>query len=351
MKVSDVVWLQTGFIGDLVLTTAAFALVRQVLPSVAQHVITTPVGREVYADSSLVDSLTIWDKRRDGGLAGMVRVKRSLETKLRGAEVITLRAHPSLRSAFLAKILGFPVIAHRESRGAGLARWQVERVAVWHEAQRLGLLLEPLGAERQQILAARPQLSPLSALPDAAWARAVSGLKRPRIGIAPGSVWGTKRWPAESYSKLIGTLLQRGYAIVGLGAPDEKDLVEAVFAPFQGHPQLYSTAGQTRIQEMRWLLPQLDLIVANDSSPIHFAAALGIPTVAIFGATVAAMGFGPLATPSAVVEDSTLACRPCSLHGPQRCPLGHFRCMRELQVERVLAAVESIMALVQKPVA
>ena len=62
---------------------------------------------------------------------------------------------------------------------------------------------------------------------------------------------------------------------------------------------------------------------------------MNTPTVAIFGPTVPAFGFGPLAERAAIVEDELLACRPCDRHGPRRCPLGHWRCMRGMSPERV----------------
>jgi heptosyltransferase II len=62
---------------------------------------------------------------------------------------------------------------------------------------------------------------------------------------------------------------------------------------------------------------------------------MGTPTVAIFGPTVPEFGFGPLARSRVVVGHESLACRPCHRHGPRRCPLTHFRCMRELTPELV----------------
>jgi heptosyltransferase-2 len=69
---------------------------------------------------------------------------------------------------------------------------------------------------------------------------------------------------------------------------------------------------------------------------------VGTHTVALFGPTVPAMGFGPLAPGSVALGHPTLPCRPCHAHGPAACPLGHFRCMRELEVPGVLATLERL---------
>ena len=63
--------------------------------------------------------------------------------------------------------------------------------------------------------------------------------------------------------------------------------------------------------------------------------AMNTPTVAIFGPTVPALGFGPLAERRAVVQQDTLACRPCHAHGPMQCPLGHWKCMGEIGADTV----------------
>jgi heptosyltransferase-2 len=62
---------------------------------------------------------------------------------------------------------------------------------------------------------------------------------------------------------------------------------------------------------------------------------MGTPTLTIFGPTVPEFGFGPLAERNVVAGHEGLNCRPCDRHGPKRCPLGHWRCMRELTPEYI----------------
>src|SRR5207237_1273107 len=87
------------------------------------------------------------------------------------------------------------------------------------------------------------------------------------------------------------------------------------------------------------------VLVTNDGAPLHFAQAVGTPTVAIFGSTAPSFGFGPRGPRDRVVELEGLPCRPCSAHGPPSCPLGHHRCMKSLRVEDVLQAIEETGAL------
>jgi heptosyltransferase-2 len=102
--------------------------------------------------------------------------------------------------------------------------------------------------------------------------------------------------------------------------------------------RLINLTGKTSLADLNGIYPRLNLVITNDSSPIHYASAFNVPTVAIFGATVPAMGFGPLATGSKIAEVE-LPCRPCGAHGGATCPLGHFKCMNDLSVEAVLEQV------------
>jgi heptosyltransferase-2 len=92
------------------------------------------------------------------------------------------------------------------------------------------------------------------------------------------------------------------------------------------------------------LLGRCAILVTNDSAPEHLASAMDTPTVALFGPTVPDFGFGPLASRAAVLGLETLPCRPCDRHGPQRCPLGHHRCMRDLPPELVAERVRALLS-------
>ena len=76
---------------------------------------------------------------------------------------------------------------------------------------------------------------------------------------------------------------------------------------------------------------------------MHLAAARGVPVVAIFGSTSPVLGFAPAGEGHSLVQ-ADLPCRPCTLHGRERCPLGHFRCMNDLSPETVLEQVTRSLA-------
>jgi heptosyltransferase-2 len=100
-------------------------------------------------------------------------------------------------------------------------------------------------------------------------------------------------------------------------------------------------AGRTNPPQLTALLARSRALVTNDSGPAHVASAVGTPVVAVFGPTVPAFGYTPFDERNRIVELAGLACRPCSSHGPQVCPLGHHRCMREIGPAEVVAALDA----------
>ena len=338
--VTDLVWIQTGFIGDIILTTGALALAKRHLPQARQHMITTAIGAQVLARQPELASCIVYAKGRESPLTAMRSVRRDLHQALSSPNlpggVVVLQAHRSYRSSLLASFLRLPTITYRQTAGAFLADLRVERVAVLHEVSRLALLLGPLGIPRLDV--AVPSMPAEALLQVSGWGQQLADWRGQVVAIAPGSVWGTKRWPEAAFAAILQRFLDRpNLMVVLLGSAAEAPLVDRIAKAVPQQPRLLNLAGKTTFGDLKGLYPRLSLLLANDSSPIHMASAYGITTVALFGATVPAMGFGPLA-PGSTQLGVDLACRPCSDHGPQECPLGHFKCMRELSVERVWAA-------------
>jgi heptosyltransferase-2 len=166
------------------------------------------------------------------------------------------------------------------------------------------------------------------------WLRA-HGVSPRFVAIAPGSIWGTKRWP---YYAELAAGLDRPCVVVG--SADDRSLAGAIVAAAPG--RAVSAAGELNLRASAALIQRAAVLVTNDSAPLHLATAVGTPIVAVFGPTVPDFGFGPRRIGDITLGQDGLACRPCSKHGPQVCPLGHHRCMRELAVETVAAALAAI---------
>jgi heptosyltransferase-2 len=153
-------------------------------------------------------------------------------------------------------------------------------------------------------------------------------------------VWATKRWP---YYPELAALLAPDLAVVVVGAPGDRELAAAIVAACPPGRALDAT-GRLPLLASAELVRRARLLVTNDSAPQHLASAVGTPTLTVFGPTVPAFGFGPLAPASATAGVPDLACRPCDPHGPPACPLGHWRCMREQAPDAVAGAARAVLA-------
>jgi heptosyltransferase-2 len=321
--VSSSLVVQTSFLGDTVLTTP---LLVQLANRGPVDVVTTPAAAALLAHHPAVRTLIVYDKRgADRALLGLWRLARRLRATRYD---VAFLAQGSWRSAALALLAGIPTrIGFSTSAGRLLYTKRVAYRDDLHHAARLLMLARPNGREPTPA-ELRPSLAPGAAEREAvdAFLRAGGvGSDEPLVALAPGSVWATKRWPF--YPELARMLAEEGARIVVVGSAADTPLAQAIVA---ATPGALDATGRLSLLASAELLGRSRVLVTNDSAPMHLASALRTPTVAIFGPTVPDFGFGPLAPRAAAVGHDTLPCRPCDRHGPQRCPLGHHRCMREL---------------------
>jgi heptosyltransferase-2 len=339
--------IQTSFLGDTVLTTPLIAELARRGPV---DVVVTPASAGLLANNPSIRKLYVYDKRgRDAGARGLLRlarlIRRDSPDGARTAvaplvERTAYLAQGSVRSAALALLAGF---RRRVGFDSSPARLLYTRCILYdrsaHPAERLWWLANPGGDSPA------PEMPPPRLYPGEPERAAVDALLgpvhdgRPLVALAPGSVWGTKRWPY--YPELAARIAPRCRLAI-VGSADGSDAARAIVraADAQG---VVDATGKLSLLASAELIGRADLLVTNDSSPQHLASAMATPTITIFGPTVPAFGFGPLAPRSTTLGHPSLPCRPCSHHGPPTCPLAHWKCMRELSVEMVEGEVGGIL--------
>ena len=147
------------------------------------------------------------------------------------------------------------------------------------------------------------------------------------IGICPGAVHFTKRWPIEFYAEFGRRLTEDGYKVAILGGESDRNICSDLqkmipnSIDLSNNNDLFQTAAHMR---------SCKAVVCNDSGLMHTAAAMGIPVISIFGSTVKEFGFAPYGVPNLVIENHDLNCRPCTHIGKSKCPKRHFKCMNEI---------------------
>ena len=328
--------IQTSFIGDTVLTTPLIAELARRGPV---DVVTTPASAGLLTNHPGIRAVVPYDKRKsDRGVRGFLRLAGRLRAFSYEAAYM---AQGSMRSAALAVAAG---VSRRVGFSTSAGRWlysdRVEYRDDLHHAARLLRLARPDPSRETEV---RPRLYP--GIPERGAVDRFLALHgaldpdRPLIALAPGSVWETKRWPF--YADLARALAPRAHIVV-IGSREDADAAAGVCAAAETS---LNAAGVLSLLGSAELIRRCQLLITNDSAPQHLASAVDTATLTIFGPTVPNFGFGPLARRSATMGIDSLACRPCDRHGPRRCPLGHWRCMRDLTPRDVASRALDILSL------
>ena len=329
--------VQTAFLGDVVLTTPLLAALA------ARHgpvdVVTTPGAAPLLETHPAVRRVIPFDKKgADRGLAGLWRLARRLRAE---QYAIAYLPHRSLRSAALAWLARVPRRIGFHDGWPALYTGVRRHPSAGHAIDRL-LALADAPPKHQTPPSLELTLGDRAAAER--WLKD-QGITPPFVALAPGSIWGSKRWP---YYPDLAVQLAARMPVVVVGGRDDEPLgaaiVAAVAAAGAAHPAR-NACGALGLRPSAALLAKAAVLVTNDSAPLHLAQAVETPTIAVFGPTIPEFGFGPRGPRDQAVGVHALACRPCSRHGPPSCPLGHHLCMKGLGVANVLHAIEETGAL------
>jgi len=293
-------------------------------------------------------------------LARMPEVRRSLVMPLGHGE-LKLRLRWQLGRQLAQEGYGQAIVLPNSLKSA-LVPWfaGIPRRTGWRGELRYGLLndLRRLDEARYPLMVER-----FLALGEAPGARLPDPLPRPRLqadaeaarallrelGLAeqslvafcPGAEFGpSKRWPEAHFARLAEGLMAAGHHVLLFGSSNDQpvaaELIRAL--PSALHGQCTDLTGRTSLGEAIDLLSTARLVVSNDSGLMHVAAALDRPLVALYGST--SPDFTPPLGDRVRVLRIALDCAPCF---QRHCPLGHHRCMRELEPERALAAASELL--------
>lgn len=162
------------------------------------------------------------------------------------------------------------------------------------------------------------------------------------IGICPGSIHYTKMWPLDSYVKLCRLLLKNGWNILLFGGLTDRKICLEIKSQV---PEVINLQNDDDILQTAANMILCKAIYCNDSGLMHTACAAEVPVISFFGSTVKEFGFMPYKNKNIILENTSLACRPCSHIGKDHCPKKHFKCMNDISPQTAFEALESILKL------
>ena len=329
--------IKMGALGDTVLVVPSLKAIRKKFPSA--HV-TCLVGREaetLLRRCPFVDDLIVCDLRsKHRGLRGLLRLGRLL-LRLRFDSVIDFqnnkKSHLLGYLSFAAKRYGYD----NGKWGFFLNRKAVDSRApmdpVRHQFQVLRMLgIDYHGEELELWPSAEDRAHARRFLEEAGWkGQPLVGLN---IGASPR--WHTKRWPVEHFAEICGRLDERGYAVVLTGSRADAGRAQQILKKTAARP--LCAVARTSFLELAALMESMSVFVTGDSAPMHAAAAMKTPFVALFGPTDPRRHV-PAGTRHIVLQKG---CRPCY---KDTCPKRHTICMKTIKPADVLAAVVDLMPL------
>ena len=325
-----------SWVGDAILSEPLVAVLREPLGEPIVDVLAPPWCAPVYARMRGIGHIV--ENPLGHGELGLGR-RRALAREIRARAYTYAFILPnSFKSALIPWFAGIP----RRIGYAGEGRR-----ALLTETRRLDRTTSPRLVDRFVALAVpmgrliptppAPVLVPNAANAAAAMRALKLSTHRPIAIFCPGAEYGpAKRWPAEHFIALARRLLEEGYAVWLLGSPNDQAAALPIAAAIPGVRDL---TGRTDLGTAIDLLSLASVVVSNDSGLMHAAAAVGRPLVALFGSS--SPDYTPPLSPLAQVAKIDIACSPCF---QRECPLGHFKCMRELDVEVVHDLAQKVSA-------
>jgi heptosyltransferase-2 len=337
--ISKVLVRATNWLGDAVMSLPAIRAIRHVFGGAHLAVIARPWVADLYARETAIDRVMVFEGR---GLGALRRFASGLQAERFECAILLQNAFEAALMTWMASIperIGY----QRDARGFLLTRAiappepgdipRHERFYYLELLRRTGLI-DRHDYARYGIPGIRLEGAEAAA---AAGIRqmAALGIAGDAIGISPGAAYGgAKRWLPERFAAAGASLCAKlTSAALIFGSAAERPLCEEVADGLRrAGVDARNLAGQTTLEDFIELAAACRLFLTNDSGAMHVASALGVPTVAVFGATddTTTGPTGPLAR---VVREHA-ECSPCLL---RECPIDH-RCMTRVSTEQVAAA-------------
>ena len=321
--------IKPSALGDIVHSLPVLTALRRRFPSAHITWIVNRAYEPILQGHPHLDAILPFDRGalRRGVWSGVRAFLSFLATMRRQRFDLVLDLQGLLRTGLMTAATG----AHRRvglaTAREGATWFYTDRIPVpdfhqTHAVDRYWLVAEALGGDGSRAFHVPLQETARS------WAADVlQPLARPWIAVGPGSRWLTKRWPPEHFAALARRAQARfGGTVVLVGTPDEAPLSTAVRQELVG-PALDLT-GSTSLPQLAALLARVDVMTANDTGPLHLAAALGRPVVAPYTCTKV-VRTGPYGSNGLAVE-SRVWCQGSYL---KRCP--RMECMTELTPDRL----------------
>jgi ADP-heptose:LPS heptosyltransferase len=315
-KIKRILFISLSNIGDIVLTTPALWVLSENFPDARMDIMVGPNGAELFENHPAVFKVITYNKH-----IPMVN-KRRLVKKLRKVKYDLI---VDMRNSL------FPFLIGARYRTSLI---QIPPKTIKHKKQQHLWKLSSIGLD----VSDAPFYVHINKEDDDYTNRIIAGIEKtgPIVAISPGAKSGIKRWPIKNYKELTDILIRRLKANIIMVGDDRDSLLIRDITMFSGK-NVINLSGRTTLCQLASLLKQCNLLITNDSAPLHIAGAVGTKVLAIFGPTDPA-AYGPTGKDDRVVRRK-LHCSPCE---KAQCEFKH-ECMRCIEVDEVFEVTKEML--------
>lgn len=331
----SVLVMRMSAMGDVVMTVPVVARLRESYPNVRIVVLTPPFFTPFFRGIERVEFVMPEFRERHKGICGVFRLSADLGRFDKVADL-----HDVLRSKMLRRVLRLKgtevayIDKGRKEKKALVDLKNKRLVPLKTTVERYRDVFLKLGFDLPEI---RPPARVRYEM--SAETAALSGGKNgPWIGISPFAQHEGKIYPEEKMERVIAVLSRIPDVRIFIfgGGDHERAYGERMAGSYAS---VVSAIGRVKLEQEMELISNLDVMVSMDSSGMHMASLVGVPVVSVWGATHPYAGFYGLGQDPANAVQLELACRPCSIYGNKPCVFGDYRCMKNIEPERVAAEV------------
>lgn len=338
MSKEKILVIQTAFIGDAILTLPLIQKIKEAFPNSEIDVISIPSTEIIFRSSPSVSKVIVLDKKsKHKSLFNLFRFSRLIKNEKYNK---IFSPHRSFRTSVIVKLSGVSETYGFENSSLKFVyKNVVPYLKDEHEVRRnLNLLKDFINPEDWKI---QPILFPGDYIGTVNnFLNSVEGKKL--IAIAPGSVWATKKYPAEYFGEVVKFLATQSYHILLIGGKEDHDLCESIGKGFESH--ITNLAGVFNLVESVQILAKCQLLISNDSAPTHLGMSANIPVLTIFCSTIPKFGFYPYNSRSRAIGFDDLDCKPCGIHGHTKCPEKTFACGYKLTPLHVIKEISDLLS-------
>ena len=340
----NILIVRTDRIGDVVLTTPVISALRENYPHARLSIMVTPQTKEIVEGNPYLDSVIILDRKKTHKNFGRL-LKFILDLREKKFDLAII-LHTKKMTNLICFLAGIPQrVGYRNEKFGFLLTEGIKDTrnqGTKHEAEYSLDVLRHLG-----ITAGQPKVY-LPVQPEAErWAEQFlqeSNLTAADrlIAVHPDASCISKRWPPKNFVELINKIQkQHTVKILMIGTETSRSIISEIISSVQ--QPVIDLSGKTTVSQLISLLKRCDLLISNDSGPVHLASGVGIPVITIFGRNQAGLSpirWRPLSEKSMVFHKD-VGCQICLAHN---CDI-NFKCLEAVNPQEVFEAFDSLLRL------